>query len=69
MLASHLSRGLLRPALPLLCRCLLQGFDPTSNVRCGSMLKEATEFSHQLKKVEGAVRRMAAANAESVSRG
>jgi hypothetical protein len=33
------------------------------------MLKEATEFSHQLKKVEGAVRRMAAANAESVSRG
>jgi hypothetical protein len=53
----------------MLCRCLLQGFEPTSNVRCGSMLKEATEFSHQLKKVEGAVRRMAAANAELVSRG
>lgn len=41
-------------------------FQPTSNARCSTMLREATEFTQQLRKCERAVRAMAAANGDTV---
>lgn len=43
-----------------------RGFTPTSNARCGALLREAGTFAAQLRKCERAVRAMAAANADAV---
>lgn len=42
-------------------------FQPTSNARCAAMLDEARSFLAQLRRCEGAIRRMAAANAEGLN--